>query len=29
VDRRVYVTEPSPEMDPAALRTELNWSIED
>jgi effector-binding domain-containing protein len=25
----VYVTEPSPEMDPAALRTELNWSIED
>jgi effector-binding domain-containing protein len=25
----VYVTQPSPEMDPAALRTELNWSIED
>jgi effector-binding domain-containing protein len=25
----VYVTEPSPEMDPATLRTELNWSIED
>jgi effector-binding domain-containing protein len=25
----VYVTQPSPEMDPATLRTELNWSIED
>jgi len=25
----VYVTEPSPHIDPAALRTELNWSIED
>ena len=24
----VYVTEPSPEMDPADLRTELNWSLE-
>ena len=23
----VYLTEPSPEMDPSALRTELNWSI--
>jgi effector-binding domain-containing protein len=23
----VYVTEPSPEMDPAALRTELNWPV--
>jgi effector-binding domain-containing protein len=25
----VYVTQPSPEMDPATLRTELNWSIGD
>ena len=25
----VYVTEPSPQIDPAALRTELNWSIEE
>lgn len=24
----VYVTEPSPDMDPAVLRTELNWSLE-
>jgi hypothetical protein len=24
----VYLTEPSPDMDPADLRTELNWSIE-
>lgn len=24
----VYVTEPSPEMDPADLRTELNWPLE-
>jgi len=24
----VYVTEPSPEMDPADLRTELNWTID-
>ena len=24
----VYVTEPSPHIDPATLRTELNWSIE-
>ena len=23
----VYVTEPSPDMDPADLRTELNWTI--
>jgi effector-binding domain-containing protein len=23
----VYVTEPSPDMDPADLRTELNWSL--
>lgn len=23
----VYLTEPSPEMDPADLRTELNWSV--
>ena len=23
----VYVTEPNPEMDPADLRTELNWSV--
>ncbi|MFI5720223.1 GyrI-like domain-containing protein [Nocardia sp. NPDC051750] len=23
----VYVTEPSPEMDPADLRTEINWSV--
>jgi effector-binding domain-containing protein len=23
----VYITEPSPEMDPADLRTELNWTI--
>jgi len=23
----VYVTEPSPDMDPADLRTELNWSV--
>ncbi|HZA71964.1 MAG TPA: GyrI-like domain-containing protein [Propionibacteriaceae bacterium] len=23
----VYVTEPSPEMDPAELRTELNWPV--
>ncbi|MET0324555.1 MAG: GyrI-like domain-containing protein [Ilumatobacteraceae bacterium] len=23
----VYLTEPSPEMDPADLRTELNWSL--
>jgi effector-binding domain-containing protein len=23
----VYLTEPSPEMDPSELRTELNWSI--
>jgi effector-binding domain-containing protein len=25
----VYVTEPSPDIDPATLRTELNWTIED
>jgi effector-binding domain-containing protein len=25
----VYVTEPSPDMDPADLRTELNWPVED
>ena len=25
----VYVTEPSPDMDPADLRTELNWTIAD
>ena len=25
----VYVTEPSPDMDPADLRTELNWPIAD
>jgi effector-binding domain-containing protein len=25
----VYVTEPSPDMDPATLRTELNWYLED
>ena len=25
----VYLTEPSPEMDPADLRTELNWSVSD
>ena len=24
----VYVTQPSPDMDPADLRTELNWSLE-
>ncbi len=24
----VYVTEPSPDMDPADLRTELNWTID-
>jgi effector-binding domain-containing protein len=24
----VYVIEPSPDMDPAVLRTELNWSLE-
>lgn len=24
----VYVTEPNPEMDPADLRTELNWSVQ-
>jgi effector-binding domain-containing protein len=24
----VYVTEPSPDMDPADLRTELNWPVE-
>lgn len=24
----VYVTEPSPDMDPATLRTELNWTLE-
>jgi hypothetical protein len=23
----VYLTEPSPEMDPADLRTELNWPV--
>jgi len=23
----VYLTEPTPEMDPAELRTELNWSV--
>ena len=23
----VYVTEPSPDMDPADLRSELNWSL--
>ena len=23
----VYVTEPSPDMDPADLRTELNWPV--
>ena len=25
----VYLTEPSPDMDPADLRTELNWPVED
>lgn len=25
----VYVTEPSPDMDPADLRTELNWPVEE
>lgn len=24
----VYLTEPSPDMDPADLRTELNWLLE-
>ncbi|WGW12138.1 GyrI-like domain-containing protein [Saxibacter everestensis] len=24
-----YVTEPTPDMDPSELRTELNWSVED
>ena len=25
----VYVTEPNPEMDPADLRTELFWTVEE
>ena len=27
--REVYLTEPSPDIDPADLRTELNWAIAD